>query len=70
MTGSTNLQKPRIQPVRIERLLLAVVILSISLAWSYRIGLQANGLDHILFHESENLKGIRKHVAEMEAQLR
>ena len=70
MIESTPTQKQQAAHVRIEKLLFAMVLLGISLFWSYRVGVQANGLDHILYHETENLKGIRKHVAEMEAKLR
>ena len=60
----------RVERVCSEMLLICMGLLMIAMAFSWRLGTQANQIDHQLYHLSENVKGIHKTIARMEAELR
>jgi hypothetical protein len=57
---------------RIEQalILFSLAILCVAIIWTWRIGKEANNINHRLHHMTEDLEGLRADVEKMEAQLR
>ena len=48
----------------------SLVVVYIAMGFSWKIGMQANGISHELYHVTENLEGIHGNIARMEAHRR
>lgn len=60
-------QEKTIQRLQIQIILLSLFLLAGAAAWTWQIGQSANDLDHRLYHVSEDLKGLRENVRQLEA---
>lgn len=54
--------------IHLELIAISFVIIVFAAIWTYRMGLEANAIDHQLFHVAENVDGLRKNVEMMEKE--
>ncbi|MEP6754814.1 MAG: hypothetical protein ABJA67_04870 [Chthonomonadales bacterium] len=49
-------------------LIISLVILAGAAFWTYKIGMQANNLEHELYHSTEHVGSLTRTIAKMEAE--
>jgi len=59
----------QLERLRIEMMLAGLILLLVTMAYSYRIGVQTNLIDHNLYHVTESLKYLKANVREKERKL-
>jgi hypothetical protein len=60
-------QGARIPRVRYGLMVFSLVVVYIMMGFTWKIGMQANDIDHELYHVTENIEGIQSNIARMEA---
>ena len=57
-----RIRRDSLRRINLEAMLLSLVIIACGMTLTWRIGKQANELDHRLYHITENLEGVQTNI--------